>query len=108
MREIRRRYLAVKIECADGVGGDEFLSGVWGAVVKLYGEYGASRAGLSLVDFDEGGGFGVLRVSHLCVDLVRVALASLTSVGGKRVAVRVLVVSGTIKGVYRRLGMERR
>lgn len=78
MDRVRRRYLGLEIECVERVDGREFLDAVWGAVVRLYGEYGASKAGLSLIDYDVGGGFAVLRVSHLCVDMVRVALASIT------------------------------
>jgi RNase P/RNase MRP subunit POP5 len=40
--------------------------------------------------------------------MLRAALASLTKIGDKGVAVHVLVVSGTIKGVYRKLGKVRR
>jgi RNase P/RNase MRP subunit POP5 len=105
---VRRRYFGLEIEGAEGVGSGEFLGAVWGAVTRLYGEYGASRAGLALIDFDVDGGFAVLRVSHVCVGMLRAALASLTKIGDKGVAVHVLVVSGTIKGVYRKLGRVRR
>ncbi|NWG11202.1 ribonuclease P [Candidatus Bathyarchaeota archaeon] len=108
MNRVRRRYLGLEVETVERVGSGEFLDGVWGAVVKLYGEYGASKAGLALIDYDVDGGFAVLRVSHVCVGLMRAALASLTRVGDKSVAVHVLAVSGTIKGLYRQLGKDRR
>lgn len=107
MNRVRRRYLAVEIEAGEGVDSREFMNAVWGAVVKLYGEYGASKTGLVLIDYVVEGGFVVLRVSHVCVDMLRAALASMMRIGDKRVGVHVLRVSGTIKGLYRKLGKER-
>jgi RNase P/RNase MRP subunit POP5 len=42
---VRRRYLALEIECGGLLGSREFLDAVWGAVLRLYGEYGASGFG---------------------------------------------------------------
>ena len=103
MKRVKRRYLAVQID-SDGVPSrKEFMDAVWGAVAKLYGEYGASLTSLSLIGYDEERKTGVIRTSLVAVNLVRASLASITSVAGKEAAVHVLAVSGTIKALREKL-----
>jgi len=100
---VKRRYLALEIDCDGLVDSREFLDAVWGAVLRLYGEYGASRAGLVLIDYDVEGRFAVVRTVHTAVDMVRTALASIAKIGDKPVAVHVVRVSGTIKSLYKKV-----
>jgi RNase P/RNase MRP subunit POP5 len=103
LKGIRRRYLALEIDSDGLLDSREFMDAVWGAVLKLYGEYGASRAGLVLIDYDMEKRFAVIRTMHTTVDMVRTALASMTKIGNKPVAVHVLTVSGTIKALYKKV-----
>jgi RNase P/RNase MRP subunit POP5 len=94
--------LALAVD-SDGVfDSREFMDAVWGAVGKLYGEYGASKSGLTMIDYDAEQGFAVIRVSLMAVDMVRAALASMTKIGNKPVVVHVVSVSGTIKALYQK------
>jgi RNase P/RNase MRP subunit POP5 len=95
--------LALEIECDGFVDSREFLDAVWGAVLKLYGEYGASRVGLALIDYDVEKRFAVIRTVHSAVDMVRTALASMTRIGNKPVTIHVIRVSGTIKSLYKKV-----
>lgn len=103
LKSVRRRYLALEIECDGFVDSREFLDAVWGAVLKLYGEYGASRVGLALIDYDVEKRFAVIRTVHSAVDMVRTALASMTRIGNKPVTIHVIRVSGTIKSLYKKV-----
>jgi len=103
LKSVRRRYLALKIDGDGFVDSREFLDAVWGAVLKLYGEYGASRVGLALIDYDVEKRFAVIRTVHSAVDMVRTALASMTRIGNKPVAIHVVRVSGTIKSLYKKV-----
>ena len=94
---MRRRYLALKIDSDETFNSREFMDAVWDAVLRLYGEYGASRTGLALIDYDAERKLVILRTVHTTVDVVRAALASITRIGDKLVAIHVLTVSGTIK-----------
>jgi RNase P/RNase MRP subunit POP5 len=103
LKRVKRRYLALQID-SDGVPSrKEFMDAVWSAVAKLYGEYGASRTGLALIDYDVEKKTGIIRTSLVAVNLVRASLASITSVVGKEAAVHVLAVSGTIKSLREKL-----
>lgn len=102
MKRVKRRYLALQID-SDGVPSQkDFLKAVWSAVVKLYGEYGASLTNLALVDFDVEKKMAVIRVSLPTIELVRASLASITSLGGREAAVHVLAVSGTINALRKK------
>ena len=93
MKRVKRRYLALQID-SDGVPSRrEFMDAVWGAVAKLYGEYGASLTSLSLIGYDEERKTGVIRTSLVAVNLVRASLASITSVAGKEAAAEHLKAS---------------
>ena len=97
LKRVRRRYLALNVESDGVLDSGEFMNAVWNSVSKLFGEYGASQTSLSLIDYDSTKGFAVVRASHTCLNMVRAALASITQIGSKRVAVHVLKVSGTLK-----------
>jgi ribonuclease P/MRP protein subunit POP5 len=100
LKRIRCRYLALEID-GDGLfDSRDFIDAVWSAVSKLYGEHGASHAGLTLIDYDMEKKFAVIRTAHTAVDMVRTALASMTRIENKPVAIHILTVSGTMKSLY--------
>jgi len=103
LKRAKRRYLALEIGCEEPIDSGELMDAVWNAVMKLYGEYGASRAGLSMIDYDAERRFLVIRTAHTAVEMVRTALASITRIGNKPVAIHVLAVSGTIKALYKKI-----
>ncbi len=98
----RRRYLALKIDSDQKFSQKEFMNAVWEAVLRLYGEYGASKMGLALINFNPEEGWAVTRVAHTEVEKFRAAVASITEIANKPVAVHVLMVSGTLRALYRK------
>ena len=103
MKRVKRRYLALQLECEGVPSEREFMDAVWGAVSKLYGEVGASLTSLALINFDIERKVVVVRTSLATLDSVRASLASLTRVAGKEAAVHVLAVSGTIKALLEKI-----
>jgi len=103
LKKTRARYLALIIDSDETFGSREFMSAVWDAVLRLYGEYGASRTGLALIDYDAEKKLAILRTVHTTVDMVRAALASITKIRDKPVAIHVLTVSGTIKALSEKI-----
>lgn len=103
LKKVKRRYLALKIDSDNRFSSGEFMGAVWNAVSRLYGEYGASRTGLALIDYNAEKKFAVLRTLHTAIDMVRAALASITKISEKSVAIHVLAVSGTIKALYKKI-----
>jgi RNase P/RNase MRP subunit POP5 len=103
---VKHRYLGVEIDSEDAVSSGDFIDAVWKAVLKLYGEYGASRTGLSLIDFNSERKLGIIRTSERAVEMVRAALASVVKIGDKPAAIHVLTVSGTIRAVRKKMGQQ--
>ena len=101
-RQVRRRYLALKIEGEGSLQQKEVADALWNAVLRLFGEVGLSQAGLYLVNFDSEKNRAVLRCSHRALSLVRAAVASVTKIGDVPAAVHVLRVSGTLKALGRK------
>lgn len=99
LRRIKRRYLALQLDSRKMPNRKELMDAVWRSILKLYGEYGASRTDLQLIIYDEENKTAVIRASLETVNLVRSSLASIISVAGREAAVHVLAVSGTIKAL---------
>jgi RNase P/RNase MRP subunit POP5 len=103
LKKVKRRYLALTIDSSETLSSNEFINAVWSSISKLYGEYGASGVNLSLISFDDEKKFAVVRVGHLGLELVKAALAAITKIGNESAAVHVLMVSGTLKSLYKKV-----
>jgi ribonuclease P/MRP protein subunit POP5 len=100
MKRIKRRYLALQLECEGVPSERELLDAVWASVSKLFGEVGASTTGLALILLDVERKLAVLRCNLVSLPAVRASLAALTKVAGKDASVHVLAVSGTLKALF--------
>lgn len=103
MKRVKHRYLALEIDCEERISSKEFLDAVWSVLLKLYGEYGSSHVGLALIDYNIEKRLAVLRGAHTSVEMLRVALASITKIGNKPAAIHVLAVSGTIRALHKKI-----
>jgi len=99
---VRRRYLALKIVSEGTVTEGELTKALWDAVLRLFGEYGASQTGLLLVEQNEERKYAVLRCRHKALELVRASVASITELKGKPAALHVMGVSGTLKALHKK------
>lgn len=99
--KIKRRYLALKIDSVEKISSKEFNKAFWEAVLRLFGEYGASKTGMTLIDYDEEKGFAIIRVALSEVEKVRAAIATITNVQSKQAAIHVLKVSGTLRSLHK-------
>ena len=102
-RRVKQRYLALKIESVESFEEDDIKDAVWSAVIQLFGEYGASQAGLFFVQYDKQRKEAVLRCSHKALEMVHASIVSVTKIGDKPVAMRVLRVSGTLRALKKKL-----
>ena len=100
MKRVKRRYLAVQLECESLPSEREFIDAVWASVTKLYGEVGASTTGLNLINFSLERKIAIIRTSLAALSMVKASLASITSISGKEATVHILAVSGTLKALY--------
>ncbi len=96
MRE-RKRYISFEVLSAEKIDRNELINEIWSSSSSLLGDVGASLCDLWVLDFD--GRRGILRCAHDKTAMVRAALATINSVHGIRVGIRVLGTSGTVKSI---------
>ncbi|MCS7124374.1 MAG: Rpp14/Pop5 family protein [Candidatus Bathyarchaeota archaeon] len=99
----RRRYLALKIDSKEKISQKELMNAVWDAVLRLYGEYGASKTSLALIRYDAEKNLAIIRVAHTETEKIRAAVATITEIASKPAATHILTVSGTIKKLCKKL-----
>ena len=102
IRRVKRRYLLLRIDSTLPIEEGDIKDAVWDAVTKLFGEYGASQAGLFLIEYDKERSEAVLRCSLKALDMVHASIASITTIRNKSAAVHVLRVSGTVRALGRK------
>jgi len=103
---MRRRYLALKVEALQESDEQELKNTVWNAVLRLFGEYGASKTGLFFVSYDATKSYAVLRCTNAALDMVRASLASITEISLKPAAIHLLGISGTLKSLREKFPPE--
>jgi len=103
---VRRRYLALKIESEVVLSERDLVRAIWNSILQLFGEYGASKTNVYLVEFNPEDGYAILCCSHKAVDMIRAVVAAITGVNEKSVAIHVMRVSGTLKALRKKLVEE--
>jgi len=91
----RKRYLVFELLAKNEISRDELAKEIVSASHSLYGDIGVSRINPRLVDFN--GKSGILRCAQDKVNEARAILATVNSINGMPLALRVVGVSGTIK-----------
>ncbi len=77
----------------------EFIDTIWNSFLRIYGEFGASQSGLSLMSYDADSKSAVIRSSLSALSMVRSSIALITSLAGSKGSIHVLAISGTIKSL---------
>ncbi|MEM3704294.1 MAG: Rpp14/Pop5 family protein [Candidatus Bathyarchaeia archaeon] len=103
---IRRRYLALKIDSEEKISQKELMDAIWEAVLRLYGEYGASKTSLTLIEYDAEENLAIIRAAHTEIENIRAAVATITEVAAKPAAVHILTGSGILKKLRRKMRMK--
>jgi len=103
IRRMKQRYLALRIESTESLDEGDVRDAVWTAVDQLFGEYGASQAGLFLVQYDRQRKEAVLRCSHKALRMVHASIASVTKMKDKPATTHVLRISGTLRALGKNL-----
>jgi len=105
---MRQRYIAVRVESDQTVEERDFYDAIWASILRLFGEYGASQTEFGLVEFNPEKSQAILRCSHKALDLVKASTVGVTEIGNGKATVHVLLVSGTLKSLRRKLPGRRK
>ncbi len=100
---VRRRYLALKLVSEQSMSRKDLMNTIWDAIVQLFGEYGASQTDLTLIRHYPERNHAIVRCSHKALEMIKASIASITEINGKPAAIRIQMVSGTLKALLKRL-----
>ena len=98
----KRRYLALEVVTEQNIDEWAVLNTVQASVIRLFGEYGASKANLKQIKTGSEKQQTVIRCSHTMLEQVRASVASIIEINGKTAAIHVLGVSGTLKALAKK------
>ncbi|MGA2627069.1 MAG: Rpp14/Pop5 family protein [Candidatus Bathyarchaeia archaeon] len=97
-----RRYLLIKILYDNAPTDQQFHDALNTSVRTHFGDIGFSRIDPRIIKSDQSTSTSVVSCERNAVRELEAALALITECGGTCVAVLVLAVSGTIKGLRKR------
>ncbi|ASJ16993.1 ribonuclease P protein component 2 [Thermococcus chitonophagus] len=100
------RYIAFQVISEELLKKGEVKDMVWSNVLRVLGEVGTSMAKPWLIKFDEKSQTGIIRCDRNYVEYVRFSLALITEYKGRKVLVRTLGVSGTIRRLKKKFLSE--
>ena len=101
-RAVRRRYLALKLISDRSASREDLMNTLWDALIQLFGEYGASQTGLTLIRYNHERDCAIVRCSHKALEMVKASITSITEINGKPAAIHVNRVSGTLKALLKK------
>ena len=100
---LRKRYLALRAESSQPLTERDLMSAIWTTLYQVYGEFGASQAALSMVEYDNERRILIIRCSHTALDMIRSTIAAVTQISREPTVFRVIRVSGTLKALKKKL-----
>lgn len=83
----------------------DVIHAIWSAILKLFGEYGASQVNLALIEYEPQKSYAVVRCLHKALEMVKASIASITEINGKPAAIHIVGVSGTLKALRKKAAM---
>jgi ribonuclease P/MRP protein subunit POP5 len=100
----RKRYILFKVIAEAPIEYSDLEAAVWNTMLDFLGEYGVSKTSVWLMKerWDGKEQTCIIRCNHLSVPQVIASLGLITRLGDVRVVIKILKVSGTIKGCFGR------
>jgi ribonuclease P/MRP protein subunit POP5 len=95
------RYIAFKVISEETIMYSDLESAIWDTMMDFFGEYGTSKTSMWIVKnlYDEQNQIGVVKCNNKSVQDVITGLGLISRLGDTRVTVKILSVSGTIRGL---------
>ena len=99
----KRRYFTLQAVSEQTLEEFTVFNAVKDSVLMLFGEYGASKAGLKQIKCYPEKKQVIIRCSHLMLQQVRAAIATIIEINKTPAVVHVLAVSGTLKSLAKKV-----
>ena len=97
----KERYISFQVLSEESITYSDLESAIWNQLLDFYGEYGVSKTSMWLVKnlWDENDQVGVIRCNNLSVSQVVAGLGLISRLGDIRIILKILKISGTLKGL---------
>jgi ribonuclease P/MRP protein subunit POP5 len=97
----KHRYVRFQVLSEEQVEFSDLDAALWNTALDFYGERGVAGMELWLVKnlYDSSKQIGIARCAHTAVPALLACMGLLARLGDVRVAVKILKVSGTIRGL---------
>ncbi|MFX1511271.1 MAG: Rpp14/Pop5 family protein [Promethearchaeota archaeon] len=99
----RTRYLVIAYLGPNVLTDQQLWTSISRSLLRLYGEQGAARTGLYLIEHDSEKQQAILRATNKSINMVRATLCSIIEINGETILLFVTNVSGTIKGAKKKI-----
>ena len=105
----KHRYVKFQVLSEYPIMYSDLDAAIWNTALDFYGEEGVAEMDMWLVKnlYDSEEQIGILRCAHTAVPAVIAGLGIIKRLGDNRVAIKILKVSGTIKGLGKKIGKKR-
>lgn len=96
----KNRYILFKVISEDPIEYSDLESAIWNTMLDFLGEYGTSKTSVWIIKdrWNKNDQTCILRCNHLFVPHVIASLGLINRLGDTRIVIKILKVSGTIKG----------
>lgn len=94
---MKKRYVVFKTSGEVKISEEDIKKELHSFLLKFFGEYGYSKLGYKLIQFDEKEGLGLIRCERSSLPELLGSLALVESLNKKKVRIISLASSGTIK-----------
>lgn len=95
------RYVAFQVISESSIIYSDLEAAIWNSMMDFFGEYGTAKSSMWIVKnlYDNQNQVGVVRCNNMSVQEVITGLGLISRLGDIRVTIKILSVSGTIRGL---------
>jgi len=97
VKEVRWRYVIFHVHSPLNLRVEDLRVTLKKHMRSFLGTYGLSKNPLKLMAYDEVNKVGILKCPHMSLEIIRAALALLSTINDEPLAIHVMKVSGTYK-----------
>lgn len=97
----RDRYIAFQVISEYEITYADLEAAIWNTLLDFYGDFGVSQMSIWLIKnlYDEEKQIGIIRCNNKSVQKAIAGLGIVSRLGDNRITIKILKVSGTIKGL---------
>jgi ribonuclease P/MRP protein subunit POP5 len=97
----KKRYIAFKVISQEPISYSNLEAAIWSIALEFLGEEGVSKTSMWLIKnlYNEKEQIGVIKCNHKATQSVIACLGLIQRLGDVKIILKILKVSGTIKGL---------